>query len=409
MEGLEVRVDLGTLWEKPAHVEYLKLAALELTIPPKGERPSVGSREAESEAAKPARSAASPPLALFDLVDLDGMKLIILPKNPEKGPLEFEMSTLKLESAGIGVPMRFTTVMRNAKPPGLIDCTGTFGPFVTEEPGESSLSGDYVFTEADLGVFGPIAGTLSSTGHFEGRLNEIIVDGETDTPDFQLKSAGNPVPLKTKFHAIVDGTNGNTWLRPVEASLGSSPLVVRGGVARNRDESKKTVDFDVTVENGRIEDFIRLAVKGEKPLLEGAAQMKFKMTVPPGPGKVINRLFLDGTFALHGANFTSTTVQEKIDELSRRTQGKPGADEIQSVPSDFNGSFKLGNSVLNINRLLPLGIGSHRLPWGTANSGEAFTNGEVSLEAHPADTGRSILRQGRSRSGDPNSYYGNPG
>ncbi|MCW5977466.1 MAG: hypothetical protein KIT09_05285 [Bryobacteraceae bacterium] len=345
---LDFQMDLSTLLEKPARVQHVKLEGFELTIPPKGERPDFGGAPA---AGRPP-AAASEPTVIIDAVDLDGMKLAILPRDRAKAPLEFEMATLRLESAGPGVPMRYETVMTNARPPGLIQCKGTFGPYVSGEPGESPLTGSYVFTDADLGVFQAIAGKLSSKGEFKGKLNEIIVDGETHTPDFQLKAVKNPVPLRTKFHAIVDGTNGNTMLQPVEATLGASRMTCRGAVARNKDETKKTIDFRVVVNRGRVEDFLRLAVKGPKPPLEGGTKMNFRMRVPPGPGKVASRLVLDGTFSLDAATFTSDTVQEKIDDLSRRAQGRPAAEEIQRVPSDFAGAFRMKGGQLDLSRLV---------------------------------------------------------
>jgi len=60
---------------------------------------------------------------------------------------------------------------------------------------------------------------LSSVGEFTGQLNNIVVDGTTETPDFSLDTANHPMPLHTKFHAVVDGTNGDTYLQPVDARL----------------------------------------------------------------------------------------------------------------------------------------------------------------------------------------------
>ena len=51
---------------------------------------------------------------------------------------------------------------------------------------------------------------LSSTGQFSGQLGRIVVDGITDTPDFSVDTANHPVPLPTQFHAIVDGSTGNS-------------------------------------------------------------------------------------------------------------------------------------------------------------------------------------------------------
>jgi hypothetical protein len=416
MSRLEFQLELSTLWERPIRIDYVKLAELDLAIPPKGERPSFAGLsnaiassptddkdESGEETSKSDPQNPAEPMVLIDHVDMDGMTLTILPRNPEKEPLEFEMKMLRLESAGIGVPMRYRTILTNAKPPGLIQCTGTFGPFVTSEPGESPLSGDYSFKDANLGVFGTIDGKLVSSGHFVGKLNNIVVDGRADVPDFRLKSAGNAVALKTRFHAIVDGTDGDTWLQPVTATLGRSQFECRGGIARSKDESKKTINLDVLVTRGRIEDFMRLAVKGTKPPLQGNAWMKFRMRVPPGRGSVLSRLMLDGTFSLEDAGFTSPTVQEKIDDLSRRTQGKPSAVEIQGVTSDFEGSFQIKNSLLELPRLLFTvpGAAVSLAGWYDINSENMDLHGVLRTEARVSQMVKNPLKRVLLKPVDP--------
>ena len=124
--------------------------------------------------------------------------------------------------------MGFEAELTNPRPVGTIHTKGSFGPWVVEDPGESPVTGDYQFEHADLGGFKGIAGILSSTGHYEGTLRDIVVDGETDTPDFRLTHFGTALPLHTNFHARVDGTNGDTWLEPVEATLGQLALLDAG-------------------------------------------------------------------------------------------------------------------------------------------------------------------------------------
>src|SRR5207237_8596157 len=120
--------------------------------------------------------------------------------------------------------------LTNAVPKGEIDATGRFGPWQPQQPSLTPLSGEYKFTHADLDPFPGIGGTLHSTGRFEGLLERIIADGQTSTPDFSLDRIGRPVPLETEFHAIIDGTSGDTALEPVRAKLLSSVIVARGGV-----------------------------------------------------------------------------------------------------------------------------------------------------------------------------------
>ena len=93
--------------------------------------------------------------------------LTILPKDRKKIPLHFDIHRLRLESAGKNVAMKYDAALTNAKPPGEIQSTGTFGPWVADEPGDSPISGDYRFDKADLGVFSGIAGILHSSGQFK--------------------------------------------------------------------------------------------------------------------------------------------------------------------------------------------------------------------------------------------------
>jgi hypothetical protein len=346
---LAFRVHLPSLLMKPVVVDHLRLAGLEIHIPPKDERgPLLGEPEPDSAASQ---EKDDKPPAIIDAVDADGAVLVVHPKDSGKEPLRFDMQRLRLQSAGPGVAMRYDTVLRNPKPPGMVDCEGTFGPFVVDSPGDSPLTGRYTFTNADLGVFKGIAGTLASRGEFQGRLNELTVDGEADVPDFRLTRSGNRVPLKTKFHAIVDGTNGNTLLQPVQASLGKSHFVVRGGVVRNRGENGKTVALNVVSERGDLHDFLALVLKGDTQPLTGGVGIKVKIEIPPGKADYADRLIVSGDFGLMKARFTSPEVQEKIDDLSRRARGKPRNTQIDNVPSDFAGNLHLKNGILRLNDL----------------------------------------------------------
>ncbi len=213
------------------------------------------------------------------------MKLTILPKSPGRDPLVWEMKELELKpSLQAGVSMNYVTTLTNAKPPGLIVSRGTFGPWNGPEPGESPLAGDFTFSNADLGVFKGIAGTLSSQGKFAGKLNYIVADGEATVPNFSLNMAQHPIRLQTKYHAIVDGTNGNTVLDPVEAQLGQSRFTCKGEVARREGDSGKRILLDVDMRDARLEDVLFLAMKGDRPFMRGPLKLMTTLEIPPGPG-----------------------------------------------------------------------------------------------------------------------------
>jgi len=345
MRKFSFEVDLNSALEKKALVRKVRLEGLELNMPPKGEKP-------HSDKPKPAQPSSAPPVQVHieDIV-ADGALLTITPRDPSKDPLVFEIHKLRLDAAGNGVPMRYTAELTNAKPPGLVHATGSFGPWNTAEPSETPLSGDYDFRNADLSVFKGIAGILASKGSFRGVLSRFEADGEAHVPDFRLTIAGNPVSLETKYHAVVDGTNGNTILDPVEAKLGQSLFDVKGGIVRNSGEKGKTVDLDATFRKGRLDDVLLLAVKGPKPILRGGLALRVKIIVPPGKGPIENRLRLNGTFRLIDARFTNETIQHELDVLSRRAQGHPKDTDVDEVPWQMDGVFQMGGGRVNFPKL----------------------------------------------------------
>jgi hypothetical protein len=218
--------------------------------------------------------------------------------------------------------MRFHAILINPRPTGNIDSTGDFGPFNEHSPGDTPVSGRYTFRNADLSTIKGIGGILSSDGSYQGQLNKIVVDGTTTTPDFRLDIAKRPVPLNTTFHAIVDGTNGDTYLQPVDAWLLHTHIIAQGQVVHVAGVQGRDIRLNITVDPGHIQDMLQLAVKSDQPLMNGQIQVHAKMDLPPGPASVIDKLQLQGSFDLTDTHFPSDKIQSKIDELSLRGQGK---------------------------------------------------------------------------------------
>ena len=109
------------------------------------------------------------------------------------------------------------------------------------------------------------------------------------------------------------------------------------------------MSLDVSIERGRLEDLLRLAVDAPGAPMTGALRLRTSFVLPPGHVDVVKKLKLDGHFALAGTRFTSDTVQEKISELSRRGQGKPDdKDDTSKVQSKFEGRFTLAGGTLTL-------------------------------------------------------------
>jgi hypothetical protein len=369
VKAFSVDADLVGVWRK--RVSHVELRGLEISIPPNTDddhdhaarpRPPHRLHDTGSAVATSGASADKPkadPPALQDVIIIDTLvsnnaRLIIIPGKPGKEPKVWDIHTLKMHRVGVDQSMPFNATITNAVPPGEIHADGGFGPWNSDSPGRTPLSGKFTFDNANLSVFEGIAGTLSSHGSFGGSLDYIDVNGETNTPDFLIKIGGHPFGLDTKYHAIVDGTNGDTRLEQIDARFLQTMLTAKGAVLDGPPGTHgRTVSLDVTIPQGRIEDIMKMAVQQKTPPMVGAMQLTTKFLLPPGQSDVVDRLRLNGQFTLSGATFTNREVQKKIVELSRRGRGKvdtPASPE--TVASDFKGQFALGGAGLTLKKLM---------------------------------------------------------
>jgi hypothetical protein len=337
MKKFGFRIDLGALFDTPKVVPQVTLEGMEITIPPKDNRPDMGANAKTS--------------VILNEILIRDARLRILPRDPNKLPLEFEIHRVRLESAGTNMAMKYEATLTNAKPPGQIQSNGTFGPWDAAEPGDTALAGEYRFEKADLSVFVGIAGMLRSTGRFTGSLSSIAARGEAWVPDFRLKMAGNPVPLYTKFETEVDGTNGNTKLKPVIVRLGATGFTTSGGVIKHEGHQRRAVQLDVSMPQGNLPDLLRLVMKGS-PFMEGRVLLKTKIDIPPLASKLREKLRLEGRFEIGDGKFLRSTIQDQIDGLSRRGQGQPNNEQIDEVVLGMRGAFTLENEAIAFHSLV---------------------------------------------------------
>jgi hypothetical protein len=345
------RTGYSSLLHSPMHIGHVEVDGLRITLPPKSQR-----------TASPGPAGDHPKLGkvtvFVDELDCTGTVLTLAANKPGKVPLQFVIQSLALRSIGVGKPLNFTAMLTNPKPLGQIETRGYFGPWNADRPGATALGGAYFFHDADLGTIKGIGGILSSRGAYQGMLDRIVVDGKTDTPDFEVKISGHKVPLHTDFHAIVDGANGDTYLQPVNAHFLHSFLVARGYVAHVQGEPGRHLYLDVAMDQARIEDLLRLAVRTDPPVMEGQVKLRTRLDLPPGTQDVAHRLRLQGNFAILNGRFSSIKIQNGIDELSLRSQGevelatqqaRDGKREL--VRSQMRGDFNLADAALKLSDL----------------------------------------------------------
>jgi hypothetical protein len=343
MRKFRFEMDLQALTEDRKTVDAVSIEGLEINIPPKQHRVTAEDRSVTV-------AAQSRPNVLIKDVRITDALLVLLPRDKTRKPLQFQIASLRLTSVGAGEPMNYDAALTIPKPSGQVRSQGAFGPWEAGDPGSTPLNGIYTFNKADLGVFNGIAGILSSTGRFDGTLAAVHATGEASVPDFRLKMAGNRVPLWTRFDALVDGTNGNTVLQPARARLGNTAFTTTGAVIRHGEQTRRSIDLQLSMPDGDVGDLLRLATK-QPPFLEGRLTLKSTVAIPPLSGKVKDKLVLDGTFQVRDARFLKSHIQEQLDQLSRRGQGQPGNREIDQVVSNMAGAFHLEDHVMTFREL----------------------------------------------------------
>jgi len=337
VKKLAVDADLLQFLRTPAHIRRVQLEGMNIYIPPRGQK----------GAKKPPEPVKQRYPVIIDHLECNGCQLDLLPRQADKEPLEFEIHHLTMQRVGLGRSAPYQATLTNAVPRGEIDVKGEFGAWQPDEPSLTPLSGNYIFKHADLNPFPGIAGTLDSHGRFEGVLERIVADGTTTTPDFALDVSDHPVPLSTEFHAIIDGTSGDTALDPVKAQFLNSHIVAHGGVFGLPGKKGKAVLLDVVVDPGRLEDMLYLGVKSHVPAMTGNLKFRTKLAIPPGKEKISDRLKLDGQFVSTSTRPTSPETQEKLKQLSRKAEGKPKDATAGSDLFDLKGRFILKNGDAN--------------------------------------------------------------
>jgi hypothetical protein len=338
------RMGLMEFLRYPKHVNTVYIKGLQLNLPPReqrGDMQNMGPKKGKIE-------------INVDRLVCDQTRLIVNTLRPGKLPLEFDIEKLTMTDIGPNGPMHFDANLINPKPVGNVLSMGSFGPWRADSPRDTPLSGTYSFEHADLGTIKGIGGILSSTGKYAGILDEIAVDGSTDTPDFRIAISGRKVSLHTDFHAIVDGTSGDTYLQPVKAKILNSWLEANGSVVRTKDPAGHHVQLDVVIQKGKIEDLLKLGIRTDPPIMTGTVRLNTKFDLPPGEPDVADRLHLAGNFGVSEAHFTNEKIQSKVDALSMRSQGKPkpAQDNIpDTVNSDMTGTFNLAKGLITFSQL----------------------------------------------------------
>jgi hypothetical protein len=324
------------------HVKLVAVEGMHILIPP------LGSEHFKT----PPRSS----VVIDDLV-ADGTILEVASRQAGTAPLQFVFHGFTISDVGSSAPAVFRAALSNPQPPGEITTTGKFGPWNADNVGQTDVSGEYRFENADLGTFPGISGLLASSGKYGGTLEHIEVEGNTDVPLFAVTRSSNHTDLRTQFHAIVNAENGDVFLQNVNATLRQTTIQTEGRVAGEPGQAGKTTSLTMASKEGRIQDLLLLFTKSPQAPMSGSVNFNARVSVPPGENSFLKKVELQGDFGIDAGNFTKTDTQQGLNSLSLGARGeknpKPEKDDSnpQNVLSNLKGHVLLNDGVATFSNL----------------------------------------------------------
>jgi hypothetical protein len=341
-------VDLKPTDLRSSTIDRVWVDQLEVNIPPKD--PQTGKRPMPSRSGDDDDDdSESSGLVIRELIATN-TRMTIVPANPNKEPKVWDVHALNMKNLRAGEAATFTASINNPIPEGKIESSGKFGPWQRLEPGTTALSGEYTF-DADLGTIDGLSGKLAALGTMDGTIEQIKTRGQTKTADFKLTELdGVSLSLQTAYDAVVDGTKGDVELRHVDVTLGKSKFVARGLVEGTKGIKGKRVMVNVTSNSASLGELLRFVSKAE-PAADGTLIIDAAMDLPQGKQKVLERVSFEGSVRAERVKFTKDAVQDKIDELSRKAQGRPQDASIDEVASQMATKFSLQNGVFTYRSL----------------------------------------------------------
>jgi hypothetical protein len=380
-------VDLRPMDLWSSTLEHVKVDGLEVSFPPKD--PKTGKRPLPDPGGDGEQAADDDGEGLVvKKLTATNVRMAIIPREEGKNPKVWDIIELEMKNLRSSEPATFTASLINPIPYGKIETTGTFGPWQSGEPGETPIGGDYTFA-ADLGTIEGLEGDLNAVGKMSGTIEQIATTGQTRTDKFRLDELdGDALPLTTAYEALVDGTKGDVELKRVDVHLGKSEFVAKGVVEGTKGVKGKRVVLNVKSSNANLGELLRFVSKAAQPPAYGRLVIDTAFDLPQGKEPVLSRLQLEGSVRAERVTFTNDAVQDKIDLLSRKAQGKPKDMSIDEVASRMYTKFALRNGMFTYQGLSFMVQGADVRLNGTHSLRSKTLNlaGEVRLQATVSQT-----------------------
>ena len=372
IEIQKLRVQGSYLGILRRHVPRIVAEGAHVFIPPLGTKESFSTQHSTT---------------VVDELVANGSFVEFEPKERHQTPLRFDVHEATFRGVRWGSAIDYHLKFRNPNPPGEISADGKFGPYSKDRPDQTPFSGSYTFEHADLSVYGGISGILSSQGNFRGTLKQLSVTGTTATPEFRVKDSGNSFNLTTKFDAYVNGQDGDTFLKSVEAQFGHTTLMAQGSIAKTESGKGKFTKIQFSADHGRIEDVLGLFTSARAPM-SGEIVLRATAEFPPGDQPFLHKVQLGGSFDIAHGTFSNNKTQRGVDELSAGARGQ-NKDEPEAVVSGLKGQVKLVEGLAHFSELSFSIPGAHadmRGTYGVSEPHRINLHGQMRVETRISKT-----------------------
>jgi hypothetical protein len=313
-------------------VALVDITALHIVVP------AVGSRAMREDFPPGSASDFSGPDTLIDHLKIHRSVLDIMRTDGQR--FSFPIAELDLRNFQKGRAISYAVNMQNARPWGLIQSTGSFGPLNAQDLGKTPVSGTFSFSSVKLRDVGEIHGTLESSGQFHGPLAAIETTASSETPDFAV-NRGAPTPVHGEVQCAVNGLSGEVVLHRVLTRSGETTIVASGGIVG----SPKVTNIDVSVARGRTQDVLRPFVPHEVPITGPVSLRAHAYVGPTGGGAgFLQRLYVEGVFDVPAERATNEATEKSLSDFSQRAQKKKAdtasGDSTQTGTTDALSSLK---------------------------------------------------------------------
>ncbi len=309
VESFAFHTRLGTLLHDTPGAITVYANNVIVTMPP----------AAPADAARAKSPDALPGILMLRRVVVHGAKLIFEPAQPTGSPVEFDLSEMDLTDLGDRKAFSYTATLLEDAPIHEVHANGHLGPWLASSPRDTPIDGSFHFDHADLSVIPGLSGTLASTGSFSGTLSHLTAQAAEEIPDFALATSAHPFALTIHCQLQLDNTNGNAIVDSTTAEFLHTRIAANGTVTRTAGGHVIEVDEEI---HGRDEDVLVLLSKARPPVLNGALEFHGHLSVPAGEQSVVTRSHLHGTATIQAATWGDPSLQQQVDAISQRAQGK---------------------------------------------------------------------------------------